>query len=140
MTCQKDLKTHFALCHDWVLKKQYLCNQSLHVIKSSKETVPLATALTSSKNPAIMATCLGRDSVGTRVWEMPQLPLFIMTFLKGITDEESAHTMTTCSVKALEKQDHNRRNPIKRSQNLRRNLSDPSWAQSSSSHQTDSAA
>ena len=37
MTCQKDLKMHFALCHDSVLKNQYLCNQSSHVIKSSKE-------------------------------------------------------------------------------------------------------
>lgn len=35
---------------------------------------PLVTALTSSYNPAIMATWPGRDSVGTLVWETPQLP------------------------------------------------------------------
>ena len=35
---------------------------------------PVVTAETSSYKPAMSATCPGRDSVGTRVWETPKVP------------------------------------------------------------------
>lgn len=35
---------------------------------------PVVTADTSSYKPAMSATCPGRDSVGTRVWETPKVP------------------------------------------------------------------
>jgi hypothetical protein len=36
---------------------------------------PVVTAETSSYKPAMSATWPGRDSVGTRVWETPNVPL-----------------------------------------------------------------
>ena len=46
---------------------------------------PLATALTSSYMPAMRATWLGFDSVGTRVWDTPLAPDVFFTDLVIIT-------------------------------------------------------
>jgi len=44
-------------------------------LRREDEVITLVTADTSSYIPAMMATCPGLDSVGTRVWEIPNEPL-----------------------------------------------------------------
>ena len=44
--------------------------------------LPFAMADGSSYIPAIKATCPGLDSVGTFVWDTPQVPKFLRTSLR----------------------------------------------------------
>ena len=57
----------------YAIKRQ--TNKAIDIVSYNEEIcITLVTALGSSYSPASIATWPGRDSVGTRVWDMPSTP------------------------------------------------------------------